>query len=447
VGWRVSRSSHPQLTEQARNSYQAVPIAAGTKRIRVDAIVAGGLGTPLLLTLSAAGLSVTVESEIELTRATKRPLDDVMLREQLGRMGETEFALASLDSAALEPGLFVPVSQVNHLRQRAVEQLAHQLAAEDVEGLARFRSEVREVQDSLVSGAPAHEHETAGVAVLCAEVFNLTDAQLAADAGADEIVFDPFLRHPMPPLAQVRKLADLLADGGRVLRIRTPTIVRPQDRRLLEKWLAMRLPMQTGHLGLLWELGRDGVNVTGDYALNCFNQFTAAEYFRRGATSLVLSIELTTSEIASLVAPWGGRGFEAVIYGRPEGMTIEHCVLSAAFDREPTTCRDLCVQKHPGVTLVDPTGYSFPVATDSDCRNRLLHSRPIDASAFVPALWSSGIRRYKMLLNMPDLPVRDLVSGYRELLQSLAGGTAPGTALLREIIGGEYTRGHYARAV
>ena len=65
-------------------------------------------------------------------------------------------------------------------------------------------------------------------------------------------------------------------------------------------------------------------------------------------------------------------------------MTIEHCVLSAAFDREPTTCRDLCVQKHTNVELTDPTGYTFPVATDSACRNRLLHSRPIDGVG-VPA--------------------------------------------------------------
>jgi len=65
------------------------------------------------------------------------------------------------------------------------------------------------------------------------------------------------------------------------------------------------------------------------------------------------------------VAPWEGAGFDVLVYGRPEGMTLEHCVLSAAFDREVTTCRDLCVQKHPNVELTDPTGYVFPVATDS----------------------------------------------------------------------------------
>jgi hypothetical protein len=32
-----------------------------------------------------------------------------------------------------------------------------------------------------------------------------------------------------------------------------------------------------------------------------------------------------------VTAPWQGAGFEVIAYGRPEGMTIEHCVLSAAF--------------------------------------------------------------------------------------------------------------------
>ena len=70
-------------------------------------------------------------------------------------------------------------------------------------------------------------------------------------------------------------------------------------------------------------------------------------------------------ELAAVAAPWGGADFDVFAYGRPEGMTIEHCVLSAAFDRVPTTCRDLCVQKHTNVEITDPAGYTFPVATDS----------------------------------------------------------------------------------
>ena len=91
-------------------------------------------------------------------------------------------------------------------------------------------------------------------------------------------------------------------------------------------------------------------------------------------------------------------------------MTIEHCVLSAAFDREPTTCRDLCVKKHPNVELTDPTGYTFPVATDSACRNRLLHSRPVDGSEFLPKLWRAGIRGYQMAFNVPGDDVSGIVA-------------------------------------
>ncbi len=153
-----------------------------------------------------------------------------------------------------------------------------------------------------------------------------------------------------------------------------------------------------------------------------FNQHTAAEYFRLGARRLVLSVELTLDEIAAVTAPWNGAGFDVLAYGRPEGMTIEHCVLSAAFDRVVTTCRDLCVQKHPEVELTDPAGYTFPVATDGQCRNRLLHSRPIEASEFLPRLWRSGIRGYRLLFNVPRDPVADTVKRWRAALDELAAG-------------------------
>lgn len=294
---------------------------------------------------------------------------------------------------------------------------------------------------------------------LAADVHRVEQALAAADAGATEISFDPFLRHPVPPLARVRALHEQLAPRGIPLRIRTPSIVRPEERRALDKWLGLGLPLLSGHLGLVAELGgageRDGKgegagagrDVVADYSVNCFNQHTAAEYFRLGARRIVLSVELTVEEMVAVSAPWGGTGFDVVVHGRPEGMTIEHCVLSAAFDRVPTTCRDLCVKKHPNVELTDPAGYTFPVATDSACRNRLLHSRPIDGSEFLPRLWRAGLRGARLIFNMPDDPVAAVVAGYRRALDSLANGTDPDLDAIRTALGSRFTRGHFARAV
>jgi putative protease len=231
------------------------------------------------------------------------------------------------------------------------------------------------------------------------------------------------------------------------LRLRTPTIVRPEDRRRLDPWLALDLPVLTGHAGLASELAAAGRDVVADYAVNAFNAHTAAEFFARGLQRVVASVELTANELAALARPWRGAGIDVVVYGRPEGMTIEHCVLSAAFDREPTTCRDLCVQQHPLVTLTDPAGYHFPVATDTDCRNRLLHSRPIEGSEFLPALWRAGIRGFHLLFNVPGDPLEAVVSSTRRLLDELADGGAGEWTPVRDLVNGTFTRGHFVRAV
>ena len=215
----------------------------------------------------------------------------------------------------------------------------------------------------------------------------------------------------------------------------------------MDKWLALGLPVMTGHIGLLAELGALGHDVVGDYALNAFNQHAAGELFALGARRLTLSIELTADEMTAVSAPWSGRGFDVVLHGRPEGMTIEHCVLSAAFDRVTTQCRDLCTQKHPDTRLTDPAGYTFPVATDSACRNRLLHSRPIDGSAWAPRLWQAGIRHFRLLFNVPGDTVHETVAAYRVLIDDLARGATPHPARVRESLKGEFTRGHFARAV
>ncbi|MBA3341269.1 MAG: U32 family peptidase [Gemmatimonadaceae bacterium] len=171
-----------------------------------------------------------------------------------------------------------------------------------------------------------------------------------------------------------------------------------------------------------------------------------AEIVGLGASRIVLSVELTTDEMIAVSAPWSGSGFDAIIYGRPEGMTIEHCVLSAAFDREPTTCRDLCVRDHPDVGLTDPAGYSFSVATDSACRNRLLHSRPIEASEFVPRLWRAGLRSYRLLFNVRHERVGDLTRSYRAFRDAIDAGSRP-VGSPRELVRSAFTRGHFARAV
>ncbi len=441
TGWTVVRSSHAALLAQARQSFAALPTSVQKRKHRLEFRLFGNAGAPLKIVATCGDDEVSARSEAVLAPAAKRALDDTMLREQLGRLGETPFALGSLDCSGLAADLFLPVSAINRLRQDVVDQL---LVQRDWTERSRQAERADRIALAIASPEPP---VFAATAALLAEVHTLEDARTAAEAGATEIVFDPFLRHPAPPMSQVRALQDELAQRGVPLRLRTPTIVRPEERKMVSKWLSLMTPIQTGHLGLLAELAAEGRDVIGDYALNVFNQHTAAEYFALGARRLTLSVEHTVDEMLAVSAPWQGTTFDAVIFGRPEGMTIEHCVLSAAFDRVVATCRDLCVQKHTNVSITDPAGYTFPVATDSACRNRLLHSRPIEAGEYLPRLWRGGVRHFRLLFNVHGDPIADVVRGYRSMLDELRAGDRVGTDRVRTLFGQAFTRGHFARAV
>jgi putative protease len=443
-GWRVVRSFDSTLSANARASFSAVALPVSKGRARVDVRLFGAAGGPLKAAFASSTASIVVESDVTLAPAARHPLAEAKIREQFERMGGTDFVLGSIDCSGIGENLFLPVSELNHMRQRATEQLGERHRWSSDEARERRAARIDEAVGSVVSLTP---RARPSAWTLSASVYSVDDAVAAADAGATEVVFDPFLRHPAPSRTRIRSLASDLSERGVTLRLRTPSIIRPDDRRAVEPWLALDLPVLSGHAGLAVELAAKGRDVVADYGVNAFNQHTAAQFFQRGVARIVASVELTRNEILELTRAWGGNGFDVVVFGRPEGMTIDHCVLSAAFDRVVTTCRDLCVQKHTNVQLTDPAGYTFPVATDSACRNRLLHSRPIEASEYVPSLWSAGIRGFNLIFNVPGDPVAEIVAAYRALIGALEENRAASWTPIRELVGSEFTRGHFARAV
>ena len=148
--------------------------------------------------------------------------------------------------------------------------------------------------------------------------------------------------------------------------------------------------MLSGHLGLVAELARAGSDVVADYAVNVFNPHTAAELFRLGARASSRRSSSRSTRWRSSPRRGTATGFDVLLYGRPEGMTIEHCVLSAAFDREPTTCRDLCVQKHPIVELTDPAGLHLPGGDRLRLPQSSAALAPGRGLGVLPRLWRAG---------------------------------------------------------
>src|SRR5690606_25973793 len=63
-----------------------------------------------------------VEDTQPAEKALNRPLSEKVLQDQIGRLGNTPFVLAELH-ADLAGDLMVPMSRLNDMRRRAVEEL------------------------------------------------------------------------------------------------------------------------------------------------------------------------------------------------------------------------------------------------------------------------------------------------------------------------------------
>ena len=139
AGAIVWKTDDPAIRKRLEHSFSRDTVA---HRTPLDVRVMARVGEALAVSFSDGTHTAAATADKPLERAQKFPATESMLREQLGRLGDTPFALASLHAeTAGEP--MVPKSLLNDLRRRAVDELlrqrehAHTVVAADA--LTRLR--------------------------------------------------------------------------------------------------------------------------------------------------------------------------------------------------------------------------------------------------------------------------------------------------------------------
>ena len=90
VGHRLWKTDDPALNRQLRQTFARDPEPA---RIPVDMEVSGRDGVPLKLRVISGDHAAEADSKLELSSARTSALTDLILREQLGHLGETAYVL------------------------------------------------------------------------------------------------------------------------------------------------------------------------------------------------------------------------------------------------------------------------------------------------------------------------------------------------------------------
>jgi putative protease len=326
--------------------------------------------------------------------ATRHPITQEFLREQLGRLGNTVYELKDLQ-AEIVGGPMVPLSILSKLRQELAAQLdrmvktprSRQLSAGSA--LASLRSNLPAVADqSATDSVSPHLH------VLCRTLDQIREvARIASkQPGGTQLVYAD-----LQDIREYREAVQIAHEAGLTIYLATPRIQKPDEMGLfnaIDKHGADGILVRNLS-GLRFYTQRD-VPVVADYSLNATNELTAEFLRQQGAARLTASYDMNRDQLLNLVGAVPSSWLEVVVHQHMPMFHMEHCVFCAVLSpgTNKTNCGRPC-DTHL-VQLRDRVGSEHPLHADVGCRNTLFNAVPQSAAEVLPSLIELGVRNFRI---------------------------------------------------
>jgi putative protease len=401
-GDRVWKTSDPQLQRELKRTYKNdIPLPKAT----IDLTVTGAVGKPL--TVETNG--VRASSSMPLQTAFKRPLTEKLLREQLGRLGETNFVLGEIHNK-LVGQVILPVSELNRLRRELVEKI---VAAHTV--VPPQRPALKPKLSELLANIP--REPTNGSAQLVALCRTMDQITAALESGCATVYVDfEDIRRYYEAVAFVRQ-----RQGAQVF-LATPRIQKGGEQGFF-KLIEGAAPdgVLIRNLGGLDYFRGSRLRKIGDFSLNVANPLSAELLVREGLERLTVSYDLNAEQVLDLLQAAPPGWFELTIHQHIPMFHMEHCVFAALLSQgtDASNCGRPC-DRH-NVKLRDRVGAEHPLKADVGCRNTVYHARAQSGADFMRSFIDAGARVFRVeLLEEDAVKTRAILQNYRELIDGTA---------------------------
>jgi putative protease len=438
VGDRLWKTDDPALNRQLRQTF-----ARDRDPVRkpVDMEVSGAKGAPLRLRVILDDHAVEVVSEIDLKPARTSALSGAVLREQLGRLGETRYVLRNLE-IKIEEDVFIPIGFINRLRREAIARL-------DVEkGEAGFPQDKRaEVSSSPLLTDPVESqtlkgtHRSSSGSVLSNLLIEASNCRapspelitLCRTFDQIEASLEQGIQTIYVDFEDVRlysQAVERIGDRARAF-LATPRIQKSGEQgffRLIEN--ARPFGVLIRNLGSISFFRGKRFRLHGDFSLNVANPLTAGFFLHHGLDQLTISYDLNIKEVLSLLRYEPAGRFELTIHQHMPMFHMEHCVFAAFLSEgtDYTNCGRPC-DRHE-VKLRDRVGSEHLVKADVGCRNTVFNARAQSGARYVQALLSAGLRRFRVeFLSENRAEAHHLIEVYRQL----SNGDIPGEEVWHDL--------------
>ncbi len=382
VGDLLWRTDDPEIRQFTRPFTESTaPVRRQTVNVRIEA----NEGEPLRTVWKCGGHEVIAESPSALQTARGQGITADLIRDQLGRLGNTPYQLGEVD-LQITGNPFAPASLLNQVRRQAVELLQQTQSA-------LVTGEVRDPEAALaglLQDAPNLEKKEEPALHLLVRTPEQLEAALALTQQPASITLDYLDLYGLRPSIERVKRSGIAA------RVASPRVLKPGEARIVNFLRDLDCQILVRASGILHTLQNSGTHLTGDFSLNAANSIAAAEYFARGLARLTPAHDLNAAQIADLAQRVGPGRFEVVAWQHLPVFHTEHCVF-CRFLSTGTSYKDCgrpC-EKHT-VELRDHNGRSHPVLADVGCRNTVFGAEAQEASQHLADWLEAGIRNFRL---------------------------------------------------
>ena len=418
TGAIVWKTDDPAVRRKLEQTYGREIVA---RRLSVHFRVQAILGGSLTIRVTDGSHEGFASWDGPLAKAEKFPITIDVLREQLGRLGDTPFDLGDVEILGDLPPVMIPKSVLNDLRRRSVAELiarrerTHEIT--DANALEHVRKEIQEFSGMGIS--PVRSSPTL---YALARTMEQLEA-IIAWTGAIPLgmVYTEF-----EDVRKYKEAVRLTKAAGVPIGLATTRIIKPGEEGLLQQ-IADFQPdaiLIRNLAGLtFFKQHAPQIPLIADYALNIANEITASILRENGVTRMVPSYDLNWKQLTAMLPRCSADWFETVIHQHMPMFHMEHCVFAHTLSngKDFRDCGRPC-DTHQ-VDLRDRVGQSHPLMADVGCRNTVFNAQAQSAAEFLPRMIQIGLRHYRVeLLRESASDVAPLLNHYADVL---VGKTQP----------------------
>ncbi|GGG08176.1 U32 family peptidase [Paenibacillus aceti] len=442
VGDRIWKTNDPALDKRLRQTFETdKPYRVFPVHVRVVGVAGEPLKT--FWTDVQKGVTVQVDSELLLEVAQKRPMDQALLEEQLGRLGGTLFQLERLETE-LQGDVILPIRELNSVRRRAAELLAGErpkppvyvTRAAGADAAQRgagggyrgpAHGEGPHGAGAAAAARPQRRAVARGEAELTALCRSLPQVQAALEAGVDMIYADfEFIK-------QFPAAVDAVRAAGKRIALATPRIHMPGENGYHNNILRLQpdavLVRNTGALYYYLRHRQENPaafhpQLIGDFSLNIANHKAVELFLEAGCDLVTPSYDLNIQQMVDLLGACRTDQLEIVIHQHLPMYHTEHCVYCTFLSEGTnyTNCGRPCEEHR--ASLQDRIGMSHPVRVDEGCRNTVYNAIEQSGAEYLSHFLELGVSRYRVeFLEETPEEVHEVIDLYTRALRGEISGT------------------------